>query len=284
MAGMTDSRSGAASFRAARDFLLRERDDYDAARAGFCWPELHEFNWALDWFDVIATEHPGRTALRIVTPARPRGGRGGPERRRGARHPDQLRRHVGPVQPGGQLAAGRGRPAGRPAAAHAGQHSPALGDHSGRDEARRGHHPDLDAARPAGPGRPDQPRAGPARDHRIGARAEVPRGARGLDPDRGRAHDRGRDRTRSGRPGGRGARRRRPGRPREGRGWLTRSPGTRARTSPRTAPPRPATRCCCTSRPARPPGPSWSSTRTRRTLRGICPRCTGSACSRATCT
>ena len=77
MAGMTDSRSGAASFRAARDFLLRERDDYDAARAGFCWPELHEFNWALDWFDVIATEHPGRTALRIVTPPGPEAGEAG---------------------------------------------------------------------------------------------------------------------------------------------------------------------------------------------------------------
>jgi acetyl-CoA synthetase len=84
MAGMTDSRSGAASFRAARDFLLRERDDYDAARAGFCWPELHEFNWALDWFDVIATEHPDRTALRIVTPPGPEadeaGRTGGAER------------------------------------------------------------------------------------------------------------------------------------------------------------------------------------------------------------
>ena len=60
-------RSDAASFRAARDLLLRHRADYDAARAGFSWPELDEFNWALDWFDVIATEHPDRTALRIVT-------------------------------------------------------------------------------------------------------------------------------------------------------------------------------------------------------------------------
>ncbi len=77
MAGMTDSRSGAASFRAARDFLLRERDDYDAARAGFRWPELHEFNWALDWFDVIATEHPDRTALCIVTPPAPEAGEAG---------------------------------------------------------------------------------------------------------------------------------------------------------------------------------------------------------------
>jgi hypothetical protein len=35
-------------------------------RAEFSWPELDEFNWALDWFDVIAAEHPDRVALRIV--------------------------------------------------------------------------------------------------------------------------------------------------------------------------------------------------------------------------
>jgi acetyl-CoA synthetase len=55
-----------ATFRAARDLLLRHRDDYDAARREFTWPELDEFNWALDWFDVIAGEHPDRVALRIV--------------------------------------------------------------------------------------------------------------------------------------------------------------------------------------------------------------------------
>ena len=27
---------------------------------------LDEFNWALDWFDVIAAEHPDRLALRVV--------------------------------------------------------------------------------------------------------------------------------------------------------------------------------------------------------------------------
>ncbi len=76
---MTDSRKDAASFRAARDFLLRHRDDYDAARAGFSWPELDEFNWAVDWFDVLATEHPDRTALRIVAPPGPQpAGTGGP--------------------------------------------------------------------------------------------------------------------------------------------------------------------------------------------------------------
>jgi acetyl-CoA synthetase len=58
--------ASAASFRAARDLLLRHREDYGAARANFSWPTLDEFNWALDWFDVIAAEHPDRTALRVV--------------------------------------------------------------------------------------------------------------------------------------------------------------------------------------------------------------------------
>ncbi len=46
---------------------MRHRDDYESARREFTWPELDEFNWALDWFDVIAGEHPDRPALRIVT-------------------------------------------------------------------------------------------------------------------------------------------------------------------------------------------------------------------------
>jgi acetyl-CoA synthetase len=54
------------SFRTARDLLLRYRSDYDLARAEFAWPALDSFNWALDWFDVIAAEHPERVALRIL--------------------------------------------------------------------------------------------------------------------------------------------------------------------------------------------------------------------------
>jgi acetyl-CoA synthetase len=64
--GMSNVASTAA-FRAARDLLLRYRDDYDTARREFSWPELDEFNWAIDWFDVIAGEHPDRTALRVVS-------------------------------------------------------------------------------------------------------------------------------------------------------------------------------------------------------------------------
>ena len=55
------------AFRAARDLLLAHREDYDAARSSFSWPSLDEFNWALDWFDVIAAEHPDRPALRILS-------------------------------------------------------------------------------------------------------------------------------------------------------------------------------------------------------------------------
>ena len=55
-------------FRSARDFLLTHREDPDTAYAGFRWPELPEFNWAIDWFDrVLAAEQPDRTALWLVT-------------------------------------------------------------------------------------------------------------------------------------------------------------------------------------------------------------------------
>ncbi len=63
---VTDSHSPGAAFRTARDLLLRYRDDYEAARKEFGWPRLEQFNWAIDWFDVIAAEHPDRDALRIV--------------------------------------------------------------------------------------------------------------------------------------------------------------------------------------------------------------------------
>ncbi|MEG3626840.1 AMP-binding protein [Streptomyces poriticola] len=52
-------------FRGARDFLLHHREDYTAAYAGFEWPRPEHFNWALDWFDVIAGGND-RTALHIV--------------------------------------------------------------------------------------------------------------------------------------------------------------------------------------------------------------------------
>ena len=53
------------NFRRARDFLFQNREDWKAACEGFRWPALDRFNWALDWFDVIADGN-GRTALHIV--------------------------------------------------------------------------------------------------------------------------------------------------------------------------------------------------------------------------
>jgi acetyl-CoA synthetase len=56
------------TFRAARDFLLEHRTDYHRAAAEFDWPVLTEFNWALDWFDQVASVEPtaSRPALWIV--------------------------------------------------------------------------------------------------------------------------------------------------------------------------------------------------------------------------
>jgi len=61
---MTANR-GTTAFRAARDFLLAHREEYAEASAQFSWPELDEFNWALDWFDVVA-EGNDSPALWIV--------------------------------------------------------------------------------------------------------------------------------------------------------------------------------------------------------------------------
>ncbi|MER5214280.1 AMP-binding protein [Streptomyces sp. NPDC002838] len=52
-------------FRSARDFLLEHRADYATAYERFAWPRPERFNWALDWFDVVA-EGNARTALHIV--------------------------------------------------------------------------------------------------------------------------------------------------------------------------------------------------------------------------
>jgi acetyl-CoA synthetase len=55
----------AASFRAARDFLLAHSHDYATAYKDFRWPELDRFNWALDWFDPFAAGNSA-PALHIV--------------------------------------------------------------------------------------------------------------------------------------------------------------------------------------------------------------------------
>lgn len=54
------------ALRTARDFVLANSSDYDALRSGFTWPEPAEFNFGLEWFDVIAGEHPDQPAVKIV--------------------------------------------------------------------------------------------------------------------------------------------------------------------------------------------------------------------------
>src|SRR5688572_18141050 len=55
------------TLREARDLLLRHRLDYEAAHREFRWPQLDHFNFALDWFDRLATSSD-RVALRICDP------------------------------------------------------------------------------------------------------------------------------------------------------------------------------------------------------------------------
>ncbi|MGW1933436.1 acyl-CoA synthetase [Streptomyces sp. NPDC001919] len=60
-------------YRAARDLLLRLRGDREAACAAFRWPRAAHFNWALDWFDVLA-EGNDRPALELLGQPGPDGG------------------------------------------------------------------------------------------------------------------------------------------------------------------------------------------------------------------
>jgi acetyl-CoA synthetase len=53
------------ALREARDFLLAHREDYATARLDFRWPQPERFNFAFDWFDVIARERD-HEALRVV--------------------------------------------------------------------------------------------------------------------------------------------------------------------------------------------------------------------------
>jgi acetyl-CoA synthetase len=55
----------AQAFLEARDLLLARREDYQGACREFAWPRLGEFNWALDYFDVMAAGNHA-PALHVV--------------------------------------------------------------------------------------------------------------------------------------------------------------------------------------------------------------------------
>lgn len=60
-----DETAATRAFRAARDVLLEHREDLESARRAFVWPRPEYFNWALEWFDVIAVDNVA-PALRIL--------------------------------------------------------------------------------------------------------------------------------------------------------------------------------------------------------------------------
>src|SRR4051812_27036817 len=66
--GNKEARMAAEAFKAARDFLFAHGTDYRGAHAGFRWPELDNFNYALDWFDaeLARGDSANRLALKIV--------------------------------------------------------------------------------------------------------------------------------------------------------------------------------------------------------------------------
>jgi acetyl-CoA synthetase len=63
---MGNSAGNSARLIAARDLLLRLREDLTAAGHEFQWPRFEEFNWARDYFDVIAEDNH-ELALRVVS-------------------------------------------------------------------------------------------------------------------------------------------------------------------------------------------------------------------------
>ena len=157
--------SSTSSFRAARDLLLRYRDDYDAALGSFSWPALDEFNWALDWFDVIAAEHPDRPALRILSDDE-----------------SDVSLSYGSLSARSSQVAGwlrgLGVARGDRVLLMLGNVAPLWEVILATMKLGRGDHPGLHAAAAGRPGGPGDARAGADGHHGCGWRAEVFRGAR----------------------------------------------------------------------------------------------------------
>ena len=126
---MVSSVSSTGTFRAARDFLLEQREDYDAAYREFRWPELERVQLGARLVRRrrrAATDRPGAADRRGATAAR-----------RAAPSPSCRARSD-------QVAAGcapQGVAPRRPDAADARQPGRAVGDDARGDEARRGDHP-----------------------------------------------------------------------------------------------------------------------------------------------
>jgi acetyl-CoA synthetase len=53
-------------FLAARDFLVDNRENYQGAVEGFEWPRFEHFNFAIDWFDHLASEPESKDREALV--------------------------------------------------------------------------------------------------------------------------------------------------------------------------------------------------------------------------
>ncbi len=235
------------AFRAARDLLLRHRDDYETARREFSWPELGEFNWALDWFDVIAAEHPDRTALRILADdgydvslsygslSERSGQVANWLRGLGVRRGDRVLLMLGNVAPLWEVILAAMKLGAVIIPASTLLQAADLADRIPRGQVR----------------------------HVITDTSQLAKFA-GIPGDWRRIVVGGSAAT---------------------EGWHAYADAFAGRgRSPPTALPGPVTRCCSTSPRAPRPCPSSSRTRRSATRSGTCPRCTGSASSRGTCT
>ena len=243
---LLDTGAGAARVRAARDFLLAHREDYDTA--------YHEFRWP------ASTTSTGRSTGSTGSPPRAaNGSRCGSSRRTAA----NAERSFAELSARSNQVANWLREQG---VGRGDRMIVMLGNQVELWELTLAAMklgaviipatPLLGSKRPR---RPRRARRRPPRGRERARRLEVRRRTRRL-PRASRSVSR--------LPGG----------------CTTATPTTRRPTSRPTARPRPRTRCCCTSPPARPTSPSWSSTAMPPIRSGTCRPCTGPGSSPATST
>ena len=235
------------AFLSARQVLLAHRTDQATAARDFRWPKLDRFNWALDYFDAMARGNDA-PALWIVD-------EDGSEQKRSFRQMAERSAQVA------NFLRRSGRAARRPHPADARQRGRAVGEHARRDQARRGGDPGHHAAHARRPARPPRARPRAPRHRRQRAYAASSPALPG-------------DYTRicvgAGAAGLAAVRRVGAMQPAE-----FEPDGPTQRDRPAAAVlhlrhHRASRSSCCT--------------RTRATRSATCRRCTGSACSRATCT
>ena len=160
------------AFRTARDQLLAHREDLETARREFVLPAMDTFNWATDWFDVVAAEQPTVTALHLVEPNR------------------DTRISYAELSLRSQQVAGwlwtQGLATGRPGAARARQRGAVVGGDARLHPAGCGADPGHDPAVARRRRRPDRARPGPRGGGGHRGHAAVRRRRRRLPQDRRR--------------------------------------------------------------------------------------------------